>query len=117
MYMVCLLHTLGKGGILNACPAETVSYRVFWLIEILAYCAVDGFAIISGYMAVDKPRKYEKLADMWFQAFFYSFILTALLTALGINGTWSKTSMIKCALPVTFGPFWYFTAFFLLFFS
>ena len=117
MYMVCMLHTLGQGGILNASVAGTGGYKVFWFLEILSYCAVDGFAIISGYMANDKPRKYEKLIDMWFQAFFYSFIVTMILTIIGINDTWSKSAIIKSAFPVTFGYFWYFTAFFALFFS
>lgn len=117
MYMVCILHTLGQGGILRACELGTTEYRTFWFIEILAYCAVDGFAIISGYTAVDKPRKFEKLADMWFQAFFYSFVLTVILTIAGLNPGWSVKGMIKSAMPVTFGTFWYFTAFFALFFA
>lgn len=85
MYMVCMLHTLGQGGILGVCQAGTVEYKAFWFLEILSYCAVDGFAIISGYMAVDRPRKYEKLVDMWFQAFFYSFVITMLFTLAGCN--------------------------------
>lgn len=117
MYMVCMLHTLGKGGILDASVAGTGGYKVFWFLEILSYCAVDGFAIISGYMANDKPRKYEKLVDMWFQAFFYSFIVTMIFTVIGVNDTWSNLDIIKSALPVTSGYFWYFTAFFALFFS
>ena len=117
MYMVCMLHTLGQGGILNACEAGTIEYKVFWFMEILAYCAVDGFAMISGYTAVDKPRKYEKLVEMWFQAFFYAFIVTVILTIAGLNPEWSVKELIKCALPVTFGKFWYFTAFFALFFA
>ena len=117
MYMVCMLHTLGQGGILNACEAGTIEYKVFWFMEILAYCAVDGFAMISGYTATDKPRKFEKLADMWFQAFFYAFIVTVILTIAGLNPEWSVKELIKCALPVTFGTFWYFTAFFALFFA
>lgn len=116
MYMVCILHTLGRGGVLGACEAGTTEFRVFWFIEILSYCAVDGFAIISGYTATDKPRKYEKLADMWFQAFFYSFVLTVVLTATGLNPDWSIKGLIKLALPVTFETFWYFTAYFALFF-
>ena len=75
MYMVCILHTLGQGGILDACADGTGRYKVFWFLEILSYCAVDGFALISGYMATDQPSKFEKLVDMWFQAFFYSFII------------------------------------------
>ena len=92
-------------------------YKAFWFLEILSYCAVDGFAIISGYMAVDRPRKYEKLVDMWFQAFFYSFVITMLFTLAGCNPVWEKADMIRCAFPVTFGKFWYFTAFFALFFA
>ena len=117
MYMVCILHTLGQGGILEACEPGTTEYRTFWFLEILSYCAVDGFAIISGYTAVDKPRKFEKLADMWFQAFFYSFVVTVILTIAGLNPAWSVKGLIKCAMPVTFGTFWYFTAFFALFFA
>lgn len=117
MYMVCMLHTLGQGGILSACEAGTAEYKVFWLMEIMAYCAVDGFAIISGYTAADKPRKFEKLADMWFQAFFYSFIVTVILILAGLNPEWSMKELVKLALPVTFETFWYFTAFFALFFA
>lgn len=29
MYMVCILHTLGQGGILNACQEGTTEFRVF----------------------------------------------------------------------------------------
>lgn len=117
MYMVCMLHTLGQGGILGASVVGTRGHKVYWFLEILSYCAVNGFAIISGYMAVDKPRKYEKIVEMWFQAFFYSFVLTMILTIAGINESWERADMFRCALPVTFGKFWYFTAFFALFFS
>lgn len=117
MFMVCMLHTLGQGGVLNASIAGTSGYKVYWFLETLSYCAVDGFAIISGYVASNRPRKYEKLVDMWFQAFFYSFVMTAILTIVGINDIWTKTDIIKCALPVTFKSFWYFTAFFGLFFA
>lgn len=116
MYMVCVLHTLGCGGVLNACESGTLAYRVFWFFEIFSYCAVDGFALISGYTSIDKPRKFEKLTEMWFQAFFYSFILTLILTLIGQNPDWQIKTFIKCALPITFNIFWYFTAFFVLFF-
>lgn len=116
MYMVCILHTLGQGEVLDSCPVDSGKYKAFWLLEILCFSAVDGFAIISGFFASDKPRKYEKLAEMWFQVFFYSFILTMLFTIAGVNSDWPKTDIIKCALPVTYEKFWYFTAFFALFF-
>ena len=117
MFMVCMLHTLGQGGVLKASVAGTVGYKLYWFLEILSFCAVDGFAIISGYTANNRPRKYEKLVDMWFQVFFYSFVITVILTIVGINDTLTKTQIIKCLFPVTFKRYWYFTAFFGLYFA
>ena len=67
MFMVCMLHVLGQGGVLGT-SAEIggVAFKALWFLEILSYCAVDAFAIISGYVAADKPRKFSKLAEMWF---------------------------------------------------
>ena len=70
MFMVCVLHTLGQGGIIKESVRGTVGYGIYWLLEILCLYAVNGFAMISGYNATDKPVKYEKIVKMWFQAFF-----------------------------------------------
>lgn len=117
IYMISMLHTLGQGGVLRSCAEGTSGYYCFWLLEALSYSAVDSFAIISGYMAVDKPRKYENLVNMWFQVFFYSFIVTLILTIGGVGSFGSVPKAIKCLFPVTFGKYWYFTAYFGLFFS
>lgn len=116
MYMVCILHTLGQGGVLGSCISRG-EYGVFWLLEIVSYCAVDGFAIISGYMAKDKPQKHSKLVEMWFQVFFYSFVLTVVLAVFGLNDGLSSKKILKLIFPVTFNVFWYFTAYFALFFA
>lgn len=114
MFMVCMLHTLKQGGILNASPVGTVRYIVFWSLEIICFCAVDCFAIISGYMASNRKQRYSKLPEMWFQVFFYSFILTCFGYFTNFY-TCDKSEMIKLAFPVTFNVFWYFTAYFALF--
>lgn len=109
MFMICVLHTLGHGGILPAFPAGSFGYNFYWLPETLCYCAVDAFALISGYTAREgKKQNYARITEMWLQVFFYSFVITALLTVFGINDTFSVKEMIKCALPVCFGKFWYF---------
>ena len=117
MFMVCVLHVLGRGGILSACIEDTVSYQVFWLLEVFAYCAVDGFAFISGYTARNKPHDFSKIVNMWFQVWFYSFVVSMLLTFIGLDGGWSLKTIIKRLLPVTFSQYWYFTAYFALFFA
>lgn len=117
MFMVCLLHTLGHGGILNASVKGSISYNVFWFIEILSYGAVDAFALISGYASKNKPQRYDKIINIWFQIFFYSFILTVLFTIVGINKNVRMTDMITSAFPITYNKFWYMTAYFALFFT
>ena len=117
MYMVCIQHIIGQGGILDACIKGSIQYNVYYSIDIFATCAVDGFALISGYMASNKPNRYEKIIDMWFQAFFYSAILTQVLTLTGYDSVLTLKEYIKCIMPVTFKSFWYFTAYFCLFFS
>ena len=59
MFMVCVLHVLGQGGVLDASSSFLIKNKIFWAMEILSYCAVDSFAIISGYMATNKPKKYK----------------------------------------------------------
>ncbi|MBP3370933.1 MAG: acyltransferase family protein [Clostridia bacterium] len=115
MYMVCLLHTLGRGGILAASVVGTVNYAVYWLLETSAFCAVDGFALVSGYVAQDKPQKYEKLVNMWFQAFFYSCIVTLVLHICGLKMNASLPALQEMVFPVSFSAFWYVTAYFVLF--
>ena len=117
MFMICILHVLGQGGILSNSIIGTVNYKIFWFIEIFCYCAVNGFAFISGYTSTNRPHKYDKIVKMWFQAFFYSFILTAFFTIIGINKTWTITDAIACAFPVTNKKFWYFSAYFILYFA
>lgn len=68
-------------------------------------------------MSTDRPQKYEKLVDMWFQAFFYSFVISVLLTVAGGNIEVTKKEVISWAMPVAYDKFWYFTAFFALFFT
>lgn len=113
MFMICILHCLNQGGILTASIYGTSYYMVFWLLEIICYCAVDGFAFISGYTAKDNFKiDYTKLINMWFQVLFYSFILTIVLMIFGFK--MGGNSLIYLLFPVTSESYWYFTAYFVL---
>ena len=50
MLMVVILHVLGHGGVLDATTPLSAKYCVSWLIESFAYCAVNCYALISGYV-------------------------------------------------------------------
>lgn len=118
IFMVCMLHTLGHGSVLTAFDFGSKKYFFFYLPETICYCAVDGFALISGYTASEgRKLKGEKIIEMWFQAFFYSFVLTAIFYFTGVKDGWSGAEIKKAVFPVTNLTFWYFTSYFALFFA
>ncbi|MBC5658720.1 acyltransferase [Anaerosacchariphilus sp. NSJ-68] len=116
MFMVCTLHVLGQGGVLDACIIGTQKYKVYWLMEIMCYCAVDGFALISGYVATNKKHKYSKIVNMWLQVFFYSFIVTMLIGQI-CGADIGVRIILKSIFPVMLNTYWYFTAYVALFFA
>ena len=78
MYMVVVLHILGCGGILETCKKFSLNYYVAWFLETAAYCAVDVFAMISGYVMVNTKFNGFKMIPLWLTVFFYSSIITIL---------------------------------------
>ncbi len=116
MFMVCVLHALGQGGVLVNCEIGGIQSKVYWFMEIFSLCAVNGFAMISGYTASDTMPKYFKIIQMWFQVFFYSFVLNVIFYFSGIlsfNLQWVKLGVF----PVLNGTYWYFTSYVALFFA
>ena len=81
MYMVVVLHVLGHGGILEACERFSLNYYIAWVLETSAYCAVDIFAMITGYGIVNTKFNGFKMIPLWLNVFFYSAIITILFNA------------------------------------
>ena len=60
MFLVVLLHSLGQGGLLQNLSITDKQYSFVWLLEIFAYCAVNIFGLISGYVSYrDKETKIK----------------------------------------------------------
>ena len=59
--LVVLLHVLGQGGILQNSSQNSAVHWVAWFLEIFAYCAVNCFALISGYIMVNKSIKLKNI--------------------------------------------------------
>lgn len=86
MLMVVILHVLGFGGWLSEYPATSVMGVVIWLPETFSYCAVDCFAIVTGYVYSSSRFRYSNLAGLWLRALYYSFGITLLWVLLGDRG-------------------------------
>ena len=113
--LVILLHVLGQGGILQAAAPGQATYWTGWFFEIMAYCAVNCFALISGYIMVDKRIKLKNIIARWIQVLFYSLLISTLFFAF-VPETRTLWNVAVAVLPVTGKQWWYISAYFALFF-
>lgn len=114
MFMVCLLHVLRQSGALDIAQGTTES-TVVWLLECAAYCAVNCYALISGYVGVNAGFKYRRIVKLWLQVTFYTLIISALFCVFSPELA-RPIDCVKALFPVLEREYWYFTAYFGLFF-
>ena len=115
MFMVCMLHILTQGGVLNSITSS-LNWSIYYFLEVLCYCAVDAFAIISGYVGYNRKTKYERIMYLWFEVLFYGLVLTSIFKCFGLGDSISTNEIVKMFTPICSGQFWYMTAYLPLFF-
>lgn len=117
MYMVLILHILGPGGVFKTCTLFSGVHITAWTLEALAYCAVNCYALISGYVGICSRYKYTNILVLWLQAFLYSFGGTLIFYILR-PGSVDGITLFKSLFPVTAvsNNYWYFSAYLGLFF-
>ena len=115
MYMVCMLHTLGRGGIITSTSSDPVKNHIAWLFEIAAYCSINCFAMISGYVGVKSRFKYRNILRLWLQALFYTVSITLIFLVIRPSSV-SKKDIILAFFPISSKTYWYLSAYTLMFF-
>lgn len=115
-FMVIMLHTLGSTPILSANTGNDKG-TILWLFEIMSYCAVNCFAITSGYVSCKSKFKVSRILYLWFQVLFIFVISTVILGFIAPEKLDEHAYRNMC-FPILADLNWYFTAFFgLSFFS
>ena len=117
MLLVLTLHVLGQGGVLGAISKTSSpdSYNVAWLLETAAYCAVNCYALISGYVGVKSKFKYTNIVVLWMQVAFYTVGFTVLYSFISPE-VLGENSYYSAFFPVMKRAYWYFSAYFAIFF-
>ena len=115
MLMVIILHILGHGGMLKKVPFLSAKYEMLWLLEISCFCAVNCYALASGYVGCCSRYRYSNLILLWLRVLFYTIIITTIffmvLPSMNTSETW-----VNAFFPVSMVQYWYFSAYVLLFF-
>lgn len=118
MLLAAVLHILKKGGVITASEGNLAAYSTVWLLEAAAYCAVNCYALISGYVGYSdrpKPLRLARCIELWLQVVFYSVIITTVYCIAGV-GSVGVSDFADAFLPVTSKQYWYFTAYIGMFF-
>lgn len=114
IFMVLVLHILGLGGIADETAFPQVRFLTVWTLEAVTYCAVNCYALITGYVMINGKYRYTNLILLWIQVALYSVLGTVLFYFLR-PGTVSKMALLFSAFPLSRQTFWYFSAYCALF--
>ena len=110
MFFICVLHTLGQGMVLSYSKAGTPGYAVAWFLETGAYCAVNCYALISGFVGRKSKFKLSRPLIIWLEVAFYTIFITAgyaiFKPELILEGTW-----LNAIFPIMHNQYWYMTAY------
>lgn len=110
MFTIVVLHILNHGGVLNASDRFTSQYEAGWLLQTVSFCAVDIYALISGYVWVSAKYRYRNLLELWLQVVFYSVSIT-LLFWIFLPSSVSAMEWLKAFFPAMFSQYWYFSSY------
>lgn len=114
MFFVVVLHVLTQGGVLNAAKRFSSQYEMGWLLHTSAFCAVDVYALISGYVCVHSKYRYRNIVELWLRVIFYTIPITALFCFFDTSSV-SVVEWIKAICPIMFNQYWYFSSYAALF--
>ena len=108
MLMIVMLHISGTGGI--QCNSS-LNNGIVWVSRATTYCAVNCYALISGYVGLRSKQKLSSLADLWLRVAFYSVGITIVLYFIRPDIS-SLGKILHSFFPVSNDQYWYFTAYF-----
>lgn len=108
MFSVTALHVIGIGGIITGSALLSPQFLTAQLLRIAMLCAVNCYALISGYVGWDKKPKLSGLVFLWLRAVCFCVFTTALFSR---NHDLDCKTWINALLPVTTGQYWYLTAY------
>ena len=118
MLMICIHHTIfhgmrGADPILSAYSQFNAVITDF--IYLFTICAVNCYALISGYVGADTKWKLSNILKLWIEVCFYNVVIMLIMLARGVQDIDTKQILLSF-LPVISGRYWYFTAYFGMYF-
>ncbi|CAM1665280.1 hypothetical protein SMIE22_09340 [Streptococcus mitis] len=112
MLMICNLHVLGMGGVLDKVGNQKdIYYFLANILEAFSYPAVNIFILISDYVGLYSQFSYKKMSKFWLQIIFYTISITltfAVFSKLSVT----PTEWFYALTPISNGQYWYMSCYF-----
>lgn len=110
MLLIVLYHIQGHGGLVASEQISPANRTLIVMLQSVYQMAVDGFALISGYINYSGRQKYTSLIMLWLRVLFYSVGITATVWFLSPDAV-SYANIRSSFFPLLTGQYWYFTAY------
>ena len=108
MFFVAALHIVGIGGIITGSELLSPQFLTAQWLRIAMLCAVNCYALISGFMGWGRNPKLSSLAKLWVKAVVFCAAITVFFA--GRHDLDGKT-LVSALIPVTTSQYWYLTAY------
>lgn len=109
MLLVVALHCMDYGGFIKLSEVNLFLSLFVSLNHTISICAVNCFALISGYLLTDGKKRWNKLAGLWVEVCFYSAFFAVLFNIVFPKKV-TLLSVCKSFFPISTNQYWYFTA-------
>lgn len=109
MLLIIFLHSIDHSGVLE--QAEHSSPAMYFYVRFayaLCQVCVNCYVMLSGYYLVHSKFRLQKLAALWMETVFYSFVLKLLFMVTGQEAV-SVVSLVSCFFPILTGRYWFIT--------
>lgn len=117
MFFIVILHILGHGGVIKATDLFSLNYGASTMLESLCLCAVDCYALATGYLLCSRSFKLSRIVKLWCEVEAYSIVVgigSALITGNADDLTLKQ--ILMSLLPFLSKQYWYFTIYVGVFF-
>ena len=108
MLFVAALHIIGIGGVITGAELLSPQFLTAQLLRIAMLCAVDCYALISGFVGWSKQPKLSSLAMLWVRAVIFCVVITGVFSRFY---ELDYKTLLSAVLPVTTSQYWYLTAY------
>ncbi len=116
MFFIIIIHILMQGGTLSAYLNKGLQGSYYFLntVYVIAYCGVNCFALVSGYVGWQNTFKIEKIIKLWANVIFWSVGVSLILFVFN-KEFFSVKEAVSMFLPLIRGRYWFFNAYFVVF--